>query len=189
MRYNIAPGQSPHTHITYLRAVVGKHLTLERVLRPWHSRQVLDAWGNTLTTWLWSDRSALATFSYCFYSSNMYVLTDLQPQLSFDTLDPAHFYKVHKHMHAYYYTLLFTGSFACIVKAVTARAVDHICGCAVQCRSQHMETQRAVHDGASLCRCTTTFSTCAACRQDSSWPTALKQWMKACGAQIPRKTS
>lgn len=56
----------------------------------------------------------------------MYVLTDLQPRLSFDTLDPAHFYEVHRHMHAYYYTLLFTGSFACIVKAVTARAITYV---------------------------------------------------------------
>lgn len=106
----------------------------------------------------------------------MYVLTDLQPQLSFDTLDPAHFYEVHRHMHAYYYTLLFTGSFACIVKAVTAREVDHICDCAVHSVARNIwKLQRAVYDGASLSRCTTTFSTCAACRQDSSWPTALKQ--------------
>lgn len=32
---------------------------------------------------------------------------------------------------SYYYALLFTGSFASIVMAVTARALDHICGCAM----------------------------------------------------------
>lgn len=103
---------------------------LERVLRPWHSRQVLDARGKTRSQLCSEVTSALATFSYCFHNSNIYVLTDLNHDLSFKTLNPTHFYEVHRHMHIfYYYALLFTGSFASIVKAVTARALNHICGC------------------------------------------------------------
>lgn len=83
-----------------------------------------------LTTQLQSDRSALTTFSYCFIvqtytCSQTYTTTCLQDTGS------THFYEVHKHMQVYYYALLFTGSFASIVMAVTARALDHICGCAM----------------------------------------------------------
>lgn len=80
-----------------------------------------------LTTQLRSDRSAVTTFSYCFI---VQTYTCSHHNLPSDT-GSTHFYEVHKHMQVYYYALLFTGSFASIVKAVTARALDHICGCAM----------------------------------------------------------
>lgn len=151
--------------------MVRKYLMLERVLRPWHSRQVLDvSRKNVLTTLLWSDTSTLATFSYCFPQFKHVRAHRPTPRLAFrDT--GFHSLLQGSQTHAYifhYYALLFTGSLASIVKAVTARALNHICSCEAVSRATRGNPRCTLGASAQLHSWHVSLA-------DERWPTAFKQ--------------